>query len=479
MRGGTTSAGAVALPKGFRVRLRPELQLSADRRVIVGGSPLRVLRLRPQAADVIHGDEAVIEDDTSRAVVSRLLVADLAVPALDEAPSDSDDLTVVIPTHDRADSLEQALSLLRPQLPCVVVDDASTDPAAIAAVCHRWGASLVPLEQNVGPGAARNAGLKHVTTRLVAFVDSDVRVAATDLRNLGKHFVDPLLVAVAPRVVGRPASASPGWFERYDQEHGSLDLGATSSLVREGAVVSYLPAACLVAVLDRLGEGFDPRLRVAEDVDLVWRLDRAGWRVRYAPEVVAEHITRSSIHGWLGRLFLYGTGGALLAERHGGRIAPAVFHPAYLTAALALTAQRWWSVPVAATAVGYTTLWVRRRLESVPNRNATALHLALAGFRWTVRQEGALLLRHWWPLAAAAAIASPRVRRAMIVALIIDLTNRGADRHVSWPEYVVARRLDDLAYGAGLWAGALRSKSVRALVPRLVTGRSRRRHKHR
>ena len=37
------------------------------------------------------------------------------------------------------------------------------------------------------------------------------------------------------------------------------------------------------------------------------------------------------------------------------------------------------------------------------------------------------------------------------------------------PEAFVARRLDDLAYGAGLWWGAVRARSARVLVPR-VTG---------
>jgi len=41
----------------------------------------------------------------------------------------------------------------------------------------------------------------------------------------------------------------------------------------------------------------------------------------------------------------------------------------------------------------------------------------------------------------------------------------------------LARRLDDLAYGTGLWAGALRARSPRALVPafRGITGISSRR----
>jgi mycofactocin glycosyltransferase len=31
--------------------------------------------------------------------------------------------------------------------------------------------------------------------------------------------------------------------------------------------------------------------------------------------------------------------------------------------------------------------------------------------------------------------------------------------------FAAARRLDDLAYGTGLWAGALRARNPRALIP--------------
>jgi GT2 family glycosyltransferase len=65
-------------------------------------------------------------------------------------------------------------------------------------------------------------------------------------------------------------------------------------------------------------------MRVGEDVDLVWRLVRAGSVVRYDPTRVTRHDTRSSVRGWLGRKFVYGTGGAPLARRHGDWTAPAV-----------------------------------------------------------------------------------------------------------------------------------------------------------
>ena len=36
------------------------------------------------------------------------------------------------------------------------------------------------------------------------------------------------------------------------------------------------------------------------------------------------------------------------------------------------------------------------------------------------------------------------------------------------PMALLGRRLDDLAYGAGLWLGAARSRSLQCLTPRLV-----------
>lgn len=456
------------LPDGFRVRLREDLRVSESGDVVMGGVPLRVLRLRPAAAALVRRGEIRVEDPTSRAVATRLLDADLARPVLDDDSPDPARLTVVIPVRDRADSLDRLLALLRPELRVVVVDDASADGHAIAEVCDRRGAQLIPLGHNVGPAAARNVGLGRVTTPLVAFVDSDVLVTASDLLALTRHFADPGLAIVAPRVVGRAPETAPRWFERYGAERGSLDLGETPSLVRRGASVSYLPSACLVAAVDCLGDGFDPKLRVGEDVDLVWRVESSGWRVRYDPDTVAAHATRSSMRTWLGRTYVYGTSGALLAARHGDRVAPAVFHPSSLVGLVALTGQRRWSLPVVGATVVYAGVRVRRNLGDLPRRDATAARLAVQGFGWSLRQESTLLLRHWWPLAAVVATRSARLRRAAAAALLADVLDRGTRREVSWPAYLLGRRLEDVAYGAGLWSGALRERSARALTPRLA-----------
>ena len=73
--------------------------------------------------------------------------------------------------------------------------------------------------------------------------------------------------------------------------------------------------------------GFDESMGVAEDVDLVWRTAADGWRVRYEPQAVVRHDHRTDVRNWLARKAFYGTGAALLAERHGDAVAPMVVSP--------------------------------------------------------------------------------------------------------------------------------------------------------
>ena len=98
-----------------------------------------------------------------------------------------------------------------------------------------------------------------------------------------------------------------------------------------------------------------------------------------------------------------------------------------------------------------------------------AATLTLEGAVATLWQTGAALTRHYWPLAALASVGSTRARRAVLVAAVADglLDHRRTSPRLDPVRYLVARRLDDLAYGAGVWWGALRAGSPGALLPRL------------
>jgi len=113
-------------------------------------------------------------------------------------------------------------------------------------------------------------------------------------------------------------------------------------------------------------------------------------------------------------------------------------------------------------------------LAGVPRAQATAARLAARSLVWSVRQEASLLARHAWPVAAVLAVVGGRpARRLLVAGLLVDAVVGGYElQRVPRPAWVLAHQLDNLAYDAGLWRGAIRARSPRCLVPRLARTRS-------
>ncbi|MFI1357864.1 mycofactocin biosynthesis glycosyltransferase MftF [Streptomyces sp. NPDC020898] len=441
-------------------------------RALVGGFPTRLLRLTPRARKLLVGRTVPVRDAASALLADRLLACGMAHPVVASLPAPPDSrYTVVIPVRDRPRQLDRLLRSIGTGPPVIVVDDASHRPAAVAAVADRHGARLVALDTNTGPGGARNAGLRLVTTPYVVFADSDIVLDPDTVPTLLRHFADPWVAMAVPRITGL-TGAAPTWIERYENTRSSLDLGAHPAPVRPGTPVSWAPTACAVARVDALrdGHGFDEGMRVGEDVDLCWRLVGAGLRVRYEPAVRAAHEHRTRMGDWFLRKAVYGTGAHPLALRHPEYIAPAVFAPWSTVFAAALLAQRRWSVPVAGSVLGVVTVRIARKFDGTRHPYRLAVPLAGNGAVATLAQSSALLTRHWWPLAAVGCTVSRRMRRAVAVAALADiaLEYRRGDDSLDPLRYGVARRLDDLAYGAGVWFSALKGRSTAALRPRVT-----------
>ncbi|MDQ1661465.1 MAG: mycofactocin glycosyltransferase [Blastococcus sp.] len=459
------------LPDGFAVRLDARTHRRDDGATLLGGSPLRLLRLSARAQALLETDRLVVHDATSAALAARLLDTGTASPDL--APAPVPEVTVVIPVRDRLEGVGRLLTALRAdpatrEAPIVVVDDGSLDAAAVAALAATAGAILLRHETARGPAAARNAGLRTVTTDAVAFLDSDCVPVAGWLEALAPHLADPRLALVAPRIVAGHADR-PGWLSRYEAVAGALDMGAQPAAVRPLSAVSYVPSAALLCRRAALGEGFDDTMQVAEDVDLVWRLAAAGWRIRYEPAAAVAHEHRTATGNWMRRRAFYGTGAALLAARHGSAVAPVILSPSSaLVWLLALTGGRYGRLGALAV-LGWTTTRLARRLSrpGEPMPVVLPAGLVLRGAVAAGRSLTRAATRHWWPVALPAAVISRRARRWIVAAALAD--GVGAwwpHRHDGGPvRFVAARRLEDVAYGAGLWDGALRHRQPRALLP--------------
>ena len=286
--------------------------------VVIGGSPLRVFRLTA-AGTVAFARLAAGEDVTAGTtvdgLVDRLLDAGAIHPHHVASPYGTADVTVVVPAFVLGESALAEIVRGCPGVAAVIaIDDASEPP--VHAVD---GARVLRLRTNAGPAVARNAGLGAVTTPLVAFVDTDVRLQPGWLDLLLPHFADRQVGLVAPRVASAPGA---GPVAGYERGNSPLDLGPEPGRIAPGTRLSYVPAAAIVVRTDALRAigGFDRRLRLGEDVDAVWRLIEAGWRCRYEPAVVVHHRPRGSWRGLVAQRISYGSSAAPLAKRHRGAL---------------------------------------------------------------------------------------------------------------------------------------------------------------
>ncbi len=444
--------------------------MSDGGRALIGGAPIRVLYLKPAAAELFEGRDLRVRDRPSQVLADRLVDAGIADPVVETLPEgDLSEVTYVIPVRDRPESLDRLLGALGAGASVIVVDDASRDVDRQRAVVERHGARFLPLPENVGPAEARNAGLREVTTEFVAFVDSDVVAHPDAVATLIRHFADPRVALVAPRVRGLVDDDGRGanWIGRYEEARSSLDLGDGPAIVRQRATVSWVSSTFLVGRVALLEAGFTAGMRVGEDVDLVWNLADRGLRVRYEPAAAVFHEHRTTTGAWLARKAFYGTGAHPLAVRHPYDIAPAVLAPWSAAVVAALLAQRRWSVPVALGISAFTAWRLSRKLGRSEHPLRVAAGLTANGLVASLVQATALLLRHWWPAVLVGCLFSARLRRAVVVAHLVDVAIEQVRTRARLDpvRFGLARRLDDLAYGAGVWVSAVRGRSWRALLP--------------
>lgn len=186
-----------------------------------------------------------------------------------------------------------------PQLEILCVDNASggDDLARIKAVP---GVKVIGSETNLGFAGGCNLGAKHAEGSVLAFLNNDARADAGWVRAaVAELRAEPGVAAVASKVLdwdGTGVDFVDGgltWFGMgYKRHAGSAlaDLPAAEHKVAKDVLFATGSAMFVRAgVFAELG-GFDERFFMFyEDVDLGWRLNLRGWRVRYVPTSLAYH----------------------------------------------------------------------------------------------------------------------------------------------------------------------------------------------
>ncbi|GAA4860064.1 glycosyltransferase [Saccharopolyspora rosea] len=220
-------------------------------------------------------------------------------------------VSVILVNHRGADDTIECLRAVREdldypadRLEVVCVDNASGDGGAERIRAAEPAVRVVESGDNLGFAGGCNLAARHANGQVLAFLNNDarphrewVRAAVAALR------AEPTVGAVASKVLdweGRHVDFVDGgltWFGMgYKRHAGEVDDGSHDAArdVLFGTGSALFVRAELFAALG----GFDERyFMFYEDVDLGWRLNLRGWRVRYEPRSLAYHRHHASMAG--------------------------------------------------------------------------------------------------------------------------------------------------------------------------------------
>jgi len=211
-------------------------------------------------------------------------------------------LSIVIPVRDggaaldaclRAVAVARAVCAEAAETELTLVDDGSTDDSAARARAAGALALETPAPGGHGPAAARNLGAAAATGDYVFFVDADVALHPDALQHAAEAFAaDPRLEAVFGSYDDAPAA--PNFLSQYKNllhhyVHQNADERAASFWTGCGAM--------RLSTYRALG-GLDARTYrrpSIEDIDLGYRLQRRGGKIRLMKDMLCVHLKRWTV----------------------------------------------------------------------------------------------------------------------------------------------------------------------------------------
>jgi hypothetical protein len=208
-------------------------------------------------------------------------------------------VSIVIATRDRPAMLDATLATIDrqsyPAIEVVVVNDAGTDPSAVVAR-HR-GARLLATETNLGPGGARNVGLRDSRGEYVLFFDDDDEmfpdhvaslVDVAERSGLDVAYGQMLNCYLIPAGAGRYVLDAIQTYEAL-LDHADIQWGASI------AVTAVLFRRSIVSAVGEV----DETLPTASDYDYWIRLaEQREWvRVPYVTSIYNWRSDASNISG--------------------------------------------------------------------------------------------------------------------------------------------------------------------------------------
>jgi GT2 family glycosyltransferase len=234
-------------------------------------------------------------------------------------------LSIIIVNWNTRDVLGQCLgsifqTIKKEGCEVIVVDNASTDGSPEMVQNHFPQVQLIENSWNVGFARANNQGIRQSTGHYVLLLNSDTIVIPGVLQSLlefmdthaeagcvGARLLNPdtsLQYSCSPaptlssefrRMLHLPGMRSDGYYpmDRWD--------------LRQPHQVDVILGACMLlrkVTLDQVGLMDEAYFMYSEEVDLCYRIRRAGWQIYWIPQAQAIHYGGQSTQQASAEMFL-------------------------------------------------------------------------------------------------------------------------------------------------------------------------------
>jgi cellulose synthase/poly-beta-1,6-N-acetylglucosamine synthase-like glycosyltransferase len=218
--------------------------------------------------------------------------------------------SVIVPAYHAVDVIGQCVEALlnqtidRAMYEIIVVDDGSEDETPDIAAAA--GADVVIRAAHGGSAAARNVGIASAKGDILLFTDADCVPSPDWIARMVEPFKDPKVVGTK----GTYRTRQGALIARLTQ----LEFEIRYQRMRHFRYIDFIDtyAAAYRKEILTTAHGFNTEYVAAEDVELSFRLARAGHRMVFVPEAWVWHLHPATLSSYLRRKMRFGYWRALL-----------------------------------------------------------------------------------------------------------------------------------------------------------------------
>jgi poly-beta-1,6-N-acetyl-D-glucosamine synthase len=233
-------------------------------------------------------------------------------------------VSILVPCHNEEDLITETIAALakieHPDYEVIAIDDGSTDrtAAVLDSLASRHSfLRVVRQPNNQGKAAALTAGARAARHEFLVCVDADALLAPRTPAIFARALAaDPHLGAVT----GNPRVRNTGSLL------GKLQSGEFSAIIAvikraqqfiSGRIFTISGVVCAFRREALASVDWWSRDMAAEDIDITWKLNLAGWRTAYVPEALCQVLMPETFKGLWRQRLRWALGGCQVLLRHG------------------------------------------------------------------------------------------------------------------------------------------------------------------